>query len=282
MKIITKISESREEINIFRCVGKRIGFVPTMGYLHEGHLSLVKKCREENDIVVVSIFVNPTQFGAGEDFERYPKDMKNDTDMLQKAGVDFLFAPSAEEMYPTGSSTTISVSGVSDGLCGSSRPGHFDGVALVVTKLLNIIMPNKAYFGMKDYQQLQVIKRFVTDLNMNTKIIGMPIVREADGLAMSSRNVYLNSEERKSALCLSRSFALVHEAIEGGETEVSEVKHIVESFIKDHPHTRIDYAQFVDPETLKPVKDLSRDFLLALAVYVGKTRLIDNNLFKVM
>lgn len=282
MKIITKISESREEINIFRCVGKRIGFVPTMGYLHEGHLSLVKKCREENDIVVVSIFVNPTQFGAGEDFERYPKDMKKDAAMLLEAGADFLFTPSVEEIYPAGSSTTISVSGVSDGLCGSSRPGHFDGVALVVTKLLNIIMPHKAYFGMKDYQQLQVIKRLVADLNMNTKIIGMPIVREADGLAMSSRNVYLNSEERKAALCLSRSFALVYEAVEGGETEVSEVKHIVESFIKDHPHTRIDYVQFVDPETLKPVKDLSGDFLLALAVYVGKARLIDNNLFKVM
>jgi pantoate--beta-alanine ligase len=282
VKILTKISESRDEINVFRCVGKRIGFVPTMGYLHEGHLSLVKKCREENDIVVVSIFVNPTQFGAGEDFERYPKDLKKDAALLQGAGVDFLFTPSVEEMYPEGFSTAISVSGISDGLCGSSRPGHFDGVALVVTKLLNIIMPHKAYFGMKDYQQLQVIKRFVADLNMNTKIIGMPIIRETDGLALSSRNIYLNADERKSALCLSRSFALVYEALEGGETEVSEVKTIVENFIKDHPHTRIDYVQFVDPETLKPVKDLTKDFLLALAVYVGKARLIDNNIFKVM
>ena len=281
MKVFDKISDIKQEIKKLKQQGKSVGFVPTMSFLHEGHISLVKKSKAENDITVVSIFVNPTQFGAGEDFETYPKNMGKDSALLTEAGVDFLFTPTAAEMYPQGFATSVSVSGITEVLCGKSRHGHFDGVAQVVTKLLNIANPDRAYFGMKDYQQLMVIKRMVADMNMNVEIIGAPIVREADGLAKSSRNVYLQGEERKSALCLSRSFALVYEALEGGETNVSEIKNLITNFINDHSHTKIDYIEFVHPETLEPVEKLNEDFLLALAVYVGKARLIDNNIFKV-
>jgi pantoate--beta-alanine ligase len=281
LRIFDKIYDIKQEIKKAKSQQKTIGFVPTMGFLHEGHLSLVNKSKSENDITIVSIFVNPTQFGAGEDFETYPKDMEKDAALLRDAGVDFLFNPSASEMYPDGFATSVSVSNITEGLCGSSRHGHFDGVAQVVTKLLNIATADRAYFGMKDYQQLMVIKRLVADLNIDTEIIGAPIVRESDGLAKSSRNVYLQGEERKSALCLSRSFALVTESIMGGETNVAEVKSLLTNFIEDHPHTKIDYIEFVNPETLKPVQTLDEDFLLALAVYVGKARLIDNNIFKV-
>ncbi|WP_022850041.1 pantoate--beta-alanine ligase [Limisalsivibrio acetivorans] len=281
MKTVSKIEDIRKELNKARMDGLRIGFVPTMGFLHEGHLSLVRKCRDENDIVVVSIFVNPAQFGAGEDLDSYPSDIKRDTALLEAAGTNILFLPEREEIYPEGFSTNISVAGVSDGLCGRSRPGHFDGVCTVVTKLLNIVQPERAYFGEKDYQQLQVIKRLARDLNIPSEIIGGSIIREDDGLAMSSRNVYLTPEQRESALSLNRSFKVVQDALKEGVEDVSELRADVEEFINSHEYARIDYIEFVDPEFLRPVRKIEGDFLMALAVYVGKARLIDNNYFEV-
>lgn len=282
MKTLNSIAEYREAISTFRNEQKKVGFVPTMGFLHEGHLSLVRECKKENDVVVVSIFVNPTQFGEGEDFGSYPRSLDKDIKLLEAEGVDFLFAPSVGEMYEKGFSTKVSVGGLTEYLCGSSRPGHFDGVALVVTKLLNIIMPDTAYFGMKDYQQLQVIKRFVRDLNMPTNIKGMPIMRDKDGLALSSRNSYLTPSERESALCLNRSFNIVKESLENGEKDAKQIIKLVQNFITGFPYTKIDYIEIVDPETLAPLDRVDKDFLVALAVYVGKARLIDNNIFTVI
>ena len=282
MKTLNSIAEYRKAISTFRSEQKTVGFVPTMGFLHEGHLSLVRECKKENDVVVVSIFVNPTQFGEGEDFGSYPRSLDKDIKLLEAEGVDFLFAPSVGEMYEKGFSTKVSVGGLTEYLCGSSRPGHFDGVALVVTKLLNIIMPDTAYFGMKDYQQLQVIKRFVRDLNMPTNIKGMPIMRDKDGLALSSRNSYLTPSERESALCLNRSFNIVKESLENGEKDAKQIIKLVQNFITGFPYTKIDYIEIVDPETLAPLDRVDKDFLVALAVYVGKARLIDNNIFTVI
>lgn len=233
------------------------------------------------DVTVVSIFVNPAQFESGEDLDAYPRDFENDREMLNKAGADIIFYPSADEMYPEGCVTKVSLTGVTDILCGKSRPGHFDGVATVVTKLFNIIQPDKAYFGSKDYQRLQVIKRMVKDLNIDVEVIGMPIVREADGLAMSSRNVYLKPEERHSALSLSRSFEIIERFVDVGELNIDVMQLNVEEFIASHPHTEIDYVEIVDPDTVQRIDTVEGDFVLALAVKVGRARLIDNKYFKV-
>jgi pantoate--beta-alanine ligase len=281
MEIIKTVEELRNKIKSLKREYKTVGFVPTMGYLHEGHLTLIRTSVSENDITVASIFVNPKQFGPNEDFESYPKDFERDSKLLEENNTDILFLPSVEEMYPENYSTNVSVSGVSEGLCGAKREGHFDGVATVVTKLLNMVMPDRAYFGEKDYQQLQVIKRFVIDLYMVVDIKGVPIVREADGLAMSSRNVYLKEEERESALSLNRSFKIVQELIDNNEKDVEKIKQKVVEYIDSFPYTKIDYVEFVDPLMLKPIDKIENDFLMALAVFVGKARLIDNNIFEV-
>lgn len=281
MKIIRHIKELNDSLYDFRRQGASIGLVPTMGFLHEGHMSLVNKSVADNDVTVVSIFVNPIQFGPNEDLEKYPRDIERDESLLVKAGADYVFYPDVKEMYPEGFSTKITVSGVSCGLCGGSRPGHFDGVATVVTKLFNIVRPNNAYFGMKDYQQLAVIKRFVKDLNMDSfiNIIGMPIVRERDGLALSSRNVYLSEDDRKSAVSMHKSFGIIDELIRQGVRDKHEIINAVKAFIESYPGVKIDYAEIREPVTLEEKTFIDGDFMLMLAIFVGSTRLIDNRLF---
>ena len=282
MRVVKSVKEMQAISRSYCKTGKEVGFVPTMGYLHEGHLSLVRRAREKNDIVVVSIFVNPTQFGPNEDYEKYPRDEERDRKLLIEEGVDYLFIPSVSEMYPEGYSTYVEVLGLTEGLCGAKRPGHFRGVATVVTKLLNIVQPTRAYFGEKDYQQLQVIKRLVKDLNIPVEIVGCPIVREKDGLAMSSRNTYLSPEERESALSLYRGLKLAEELFERGERNPEVIKEKVREFILSHPHVKkVDYVEIVDPENLKPVKEVKEGDVIALAVFVGNTRLIDNHRFGV-
>jgi pantoate--beta-alanine ligase len=277
MKVVKNIKEMQSISESLRKTGKSIGFVPTMGYLHDGHMSLVERARKENDIVVMSIFVNPVQFAPGEDFERYPRDIERDKKIAREKGVDYLFVPEVSEMYPEGYSTYVEVEGITETLCGAKRPGHFRGVATVVTKLFNIIRPHRAYFGKKDFQQLKVIERLVKDLNFDIEIVGCPIVREKDGLAMSSRNVYLSPEERESALSLYRALKLAKELIEKGEKNPEVIKSKMEEFILSHPHVKaIDYIEIVDSETLKPVNEVKEGTLIALAVFVGNARLIDN------
>jgi len=277
MKIIKKIAEMQKIANDLRQQGKSIGFVPTMGYLHEGHLSLMKCARKENDVVVISIFVNPTQFVPGEDYERYPRDEEGDIKKAKEVGVDIVFIPDVKDMYPDGYSTYVEEKVLSAGLCGARRPGHFKGVTTIVAKLFNIVKPHRAYFGKKDYQQLRVIERMARDLNFDIEIIGCPIVREPDGLAMSSRNVYLSQEERKSALCLYKSLLLAQNMIKKGERNPTIIKKAMEEFILKHPHVKkIDYIEIVDRYTLQPVDKLTGNELIALAVFVGPARLIDN------
>lgn len=277
MKIIKKIAEMQKIANDLRQQGKSIGFVPTMGYLHEGHLSLVKCARKENDVVVISIFVNPIQFAPGEDYERYPRDEEGDIRKAKEAGVDIVFIPDVKDMYSDNYSTYVEEKVLSAGLCGARRPGHFKGVTTIVAKLFNIVKPHRAYFGKKDYQQLRVIERMARDLNFDIEIIGCPIVREPDGLAMSSRNVYLNQEERKSALCLYKSLLLAQNMIKKGERNPAIIKKAMEEFILKHPHVKkIDYIEIVDRYTLQPVDKLTGNELIALAVFVGPARLIDN------
>ncbi|MCD6363673.1 MAG: pantoate--beta-alanine ligase [Synergistetes bacterium] len=262
--------------NHFRENRYRVCLVPTMGYFHEAHLSLMRLGRKLCDKLVVSVFVNPIQFGPSEDFERYPRDLERDRKLAEKVGVDVLFAPSVDDMYPEGFQTYVEVKELSKPMCGASRPGHFRGVTTVVLKLFNIVKPHVAIFGLKDYQQYLIVKRMVKDLNLGIEIIGHPIVREPDGLAMSSRNVYLSPEERKSALCLYKSILKAKELVSQGIRSVSELKEEIVKLISSHPYTKIDYVEFRDPETLKPVEDVSGPTLLALAVYVGSARLIDN------
>ena len=276
METISSISRMREHSARLREKGKTIGFVPTMGFLHDGHISLVDRAREENDVLAVSIFVNPTQFGPGEDFEAYPRDMEKDSALCREAGTDILFAPSAEKMYPGSFRTTVSVSGLTKSLCGASRPGHFDGVCTVVAKLLNIVHPHRAYFGLKDYQQFKVICRMVGDLNMDSRMVGLPTVREPDGLAMSSRNSYLTEDERKSALVLSQSLGYAEKLVEEGVREASAIEERVREMIRSKPFTAIDYVSVVDAEELTPVSTIEKPALLALSVVVGRARLIDN------
>lgn len=282
MKLLKTPQEVKAYLRPLAQSGKTIGFVPTMGFLHEGHLSLVKKAKEENDIVVVSIFVNPTQFGPNEDFESYPRDLKKDCDLVEGAGCDLVFAPEPEDMYPQHYATYADVfGGLTDKLCGASRPGHFKGVATVVTKLFNIVMPTRAYFGQKDAQQVAVIERMTEDLNMDVEIVPCPIVREADGLAMSSRNTYLSEIERQEALVLSKSLSEAVHGISQGERRAEVLNEMMKQIITSVSSTTIDYIQIVNARTLEPVDVLAGDILIALAVKVGKTRLIDNTRLEV-
>lgn len=259
-----------------RRAGQSVGLVPTMGALHEGHLSLVRAARESSDIVAVSIFVNPTQFGPNEDLGKYPRSFERDCEMLAREGVDFVFAPSVEEMYPRGAETWVTVEGLSEKLDGKSRPGHFRGVTTVVSKLFHIVEPDRAFFGQKDAAQVAVIRRMVRDLNFSVEIVVCPIVREPDGLAMSSRNAYLNPEERKMALALHRSLQQVRKLVESGQRDAATLASAGREELSRESGVRLDYFEIVDPETLEPVPNTSQGSLVAVAAYVGATRLIDN------
>nr|WP_274600279.1 pantoate--beta-alanine ligase [Persephonella atlantica] len=275
--LIKKIEEMKQIVRRIKREGKTVGFVPTMGYLHEGHLSLIRCSKRENDITVVSVFVNPIQFGKNEDLDRYPRDLERDLKLCEREGVDYLFYPSVGEMYPEGYSTYVEVEGLTEELCGRYRPGHFKGVTTVVTKLFNIVNPDKAYFGKKDYQQLKVIQRMVKDLNMDVVVVGCPVVREEDGLAMSSRNKYLTGNERISALSLYRALMKAKELFENGERTPERIKEEMKKIILSYPEVReIQYIEIVDSESLKPVKKVKKGDTVALAVFVGNTRLIDN------
>lgn len=278
MRIVHTIRETREIIARARGEGKTVGLVPTMGYFHEGHLSLMRRARQDNGFVVVSLFVNPTQFGPSEDFREYPRDPDRDARVAEEVGVDLIFNPSVEEMYPDGYDTYVEVKKLTEGLCGASRPGHFRGVTTVVLKLLNITQPDRAYFGRKDYQQLKVIERMVAELNVPVEIVPMPTVREPDGLAMSSRNRHLSPEERKAALVLSGSLSYGQKLLDEGITSGEELQRRAEEFITREPLAQIDYVAVVDPESLDPVAEVRDEAVLALAVGIGKTRLIDNAL----
>ena len=276
MEIIQTVQDMQQWSDAARAAGQVIAFVPTMGFLHEGHLELMRAGIKHSDRLVISIFVNPTQFGPNEDLDQYPRDEEGDLEKADNVGVDIVFMPSVKEMYPEGSQTSVRVEKLPQHLCGLSRPGHFDGVTTVVAKLFHIVKPNIAVFGQKDYQQLAVISKMVMDLNMDIQIIGAPIYREPDGLAMSSRNSYLSQEERRSALCLKKSIDLALELFRGGEKMAKVVKNAVCSLIQGYPFTKIDYVNLCDPVTLDDVDTLSENTLLVLAVYVGRTRLIDN------
>ncbi len=276
MEIINKIKEMQGRADQARLERKKIGFVPTMGYLHEGHLSLIKIARDLCDLLVVSIFVNPSQFAPHEDFDAYPRNLDRDLEMSRKAGVDIIFSPEVNEMYPTGFQTYVSLEKIPMHLCGISRPIFFRGVATVVTKLFNIVKPHTAVFGKKDYQQLLVIRRMVSDLHMDIDIIGGETVREHDGLAMSSRNTYLTQNQRESALSLIKALRSAQSAVESGITDAARIISQTKEFISRHPETQIDYVAICDPETLQDIRVINQPALMALAVKVGSTRLIDN------
>lgn len=276
MEVITTIEEIRSKVKQWKKEGLRIGLVPTMGYLHEGHQSLIERAVSENDKVVVSDFVNPTQFGANEDLGSYPRDLERDCALCQKAGVDIVFHPKAEEMYASDNCTFVDMNQLTQVLCGKTRPIHFSGVCSVVTKLFHIVTPDRAYFGQKDAQQLAVIKRMVRDLNFDIEIVGCPIVREADGLARSSRNTYLNEAERKAALILNQSLTMGKEMLDSGEKDAEKIKQSMIEKIQTEPLAKIDYVELVDAKTLEPVEQIESEILAAMAVYIGKTRLIDN------
>jgi len=276
MKIINSPKKIQRYCNFLRIEGKTIGLVPTMGAFHEGHLSLMRQARLDNDVVVTSIFVNPTQFGPNEDYEAYPRDLKGDSELASDVGVDIIFAPTARDMYPKGYATFVNVERITEKMCGAKRPGHFRGVTTVVSKLFNMVNPHNAYFGQKDAQQCAVLKRMTGDLNFDIEIIIMPTIREADGLAMSSRNKYLDSEERQSALVLTRSLALARNLIENGETNASTIYQEMLSLINDEPLAKVDYISIVDSDDLEARENIKGSILIALAVYIGKTRLIDN------
>lgn len=281
MREIRDIKEMRSYSLKMKGRGKTIGFVPTMGYLHEGHLSLVEAARKKADIVVVSIFVNPIQFGPREDFSRYPRDLKRDKKLLKNFDIDVLFLPETSQMFPEGYKTYVEVEELSKKMCGRSRPTHFRGVTTVVAKLFYIVHPDYAFFGEKDFQQLVIIKRMVKDLNLPVEIISLPTVRDFDGLAMSSRNEYLNPKERKSATILYRALTLAKEEIERGERDPRRILLRLRSLIGCEPCVRIDYVVIVDPETLEEVKEIKGKVLIALAAYIGKARLIDNMVVEV-
>ena len=274
MQVTKTVEETRKQIKQWKKEGKTIGLVPTMGFLHEGHASLIRKCREQNDIVVVSDFVNPTQFGPNEDLEAYPRDFERDSKLCESLGADLIFAPSPEDMYHD-PHAFVSIDTLSETLCGKTRPIHFKGVCTVVTKLFHIVAPDRAYFGEKDAQQLAIIRKMVKDLNFDIEIVGCPIVREEDGLAKSSRNTYLNDKERQAALCLSRAVKAGKEVIYKG-ADAKEVLNPMKAIIEAEPLARIDYVMMVDALTMQPIEKADRDVLVAMAVYIGKTRLIDN------
>ncbi len=276
MEIIKSVSEMQQWVASVRDAAETISFVPTMGFLHQGHVSLLDEGRRRGDKLVLSIFVNPTQFGQGEDFEDYPRDLQQDSQLAEQAGVDVIFAPTAKQMYPNGYATYVDVEGITNTLCGASRPGHFRGVCTVVSKLFNIIQPQVAIFGQKDFQQLAVIQRMTQDLNLPVEILGLPIYREPDGLAMSSRNVYLTEEQRPQALVLSQSLARARELVAAGQKDVAEIISELKTKINQQPAARIDYVQICHQLTLKDQLEVDNDSVLLLAVYIGKTRLIDN------
>lgn len=277
--IIETVKELREYLAGQRAAGKTVGFVPTMGFLHEGHLSLIREAKAENDVVVVSDFVNPTQFGLNEDFESYPRNIERDTELALSAGADVIFYPSVSEMYPPESSTYVEVEGnITRVLCGASRPTHFRGVTTVVNKLFNIVEPNKAYFGQKDAQQVAVLTKMVKDLHMDIELIICPIVREPDGLAMSSRNTYLSAEERKQAVILNQALKKAKNAFANGEKDVVKLTGIITDKINEMPLAVIDYVSILDFPSLKPIITIEKDALAAVAVKFGKTRLIDNEI----
>jgi pantoate--beta-alanine ligase len=276
MKLVRTIEEMRAFREVMRRSGKRLGLVPTMGALHEGHLSLVRAAREKSDVVAVSIFVNPTQFGPNEDFAKYPRNLKNDCALIEREQVDVVFAPSVEAMYPAGAVTWVTVEGMSDRLCGRSRPGHFRGVTTVVSKLFHIIEPDAAFFGQKDAAQVAIIRRMVRDLNVPVSIEVCPIIRDPDGLALSSRNAYLNPEERKSALVLHRALQRAQKLFEGGERDSAKLIAAGEQEFAKEPAARLDYFDVVDPDSLESIRAIPKRALIAVAAYVGNTRLIDN------
>lgn len=277
MKVVSTIAEVREFVKAARKEGKTVGLVPTMGYLHEGHESLIKKSVADNDVTVVSIFVNPMQFGPKEDLASYPRDLEADTKLVTNAGADLIFHPEPEEMYKDGFCSFVDMTGLTNALCGLSRPIHFRGVCTVVNKLFMIVMPDRAYFGEKDAQQLAVIKRMVTDLNIDIEIIGCPIIREDDGLAKSSRNTYLSPETRKQAVILSKSIFLAKKMVEDGERDAETIKKAMRDLINTMPLADIDYVEVVDVNTMKSVDKLSGQILIAIAVNMaGEARLIDN------
>lgn len=278
MELVKSVKKMQEISTAARKQGDLIGLVPTMGYLHHGHASLMLEGRKRSDLLVASVFVNPTQFGIGEDFERYPKDLDRDSAIATDAGVDILFVPPTLEMYPSGYQTYVNVEKISLPLCGGSRPGHFRGVTTVVAKLFGIIQPDVALFGRKDYQQLAVIKQMTADLNFQVEIVGMPIVREPDGLAMSSRNAYLSSQERLEALCLKFAIDEVKGSYQQGITSSERLKNLALQVISKSPAAAIDYIELCDNSTLESVDTVDSNTLLALAVKIGKTRLIDNAL----
>jgi pantoate--beta-alanine ligase len=279
MKIIETVKEMQTFSESVRMEGKKIAFVPTMGYLHEGHLSLMREGRKRGDCLIISIYVNPTQFGPAEDLDKYPRDFERDESLARDVGVDVIFYPSNEEMYPEYYQTYVNVEEVTNNLCGLSRPGHFRGVTTVCAKLFNMTKPHVTVFGKKDFQQLVTIKRMVTDLNMDLEVVGLPTVREHDGLAMSSRNTYLKEDERASALSLSRSLKLAKDLYGAGERSAEEIISKMSAFIEGHPHTDIDYIKICDTITMKDVKTIERESVVALAVRVGLPRLIDNYVF---
>ena len=270
------VNAMRSLIGEWRKEGLTVGLVPTMGYLHEGHMSLINKAVEENDRVVVSIFVNPTQFGPGEDLESYPRDLERDVALCENAGTDIVFQPSVSEMYLDNFCTFVDVDVLTKGLCGKTRPTHSRGVCTVVSKLFNIVGPDRAYFGQKDAQQLAVIRRMVRDLNFNVQVVGCPIVREEDGLAKSSRNTYLNKEERAAAVVLHKGLTAAEELLESGEKDPEKIVKAVTDVIQQEPLAKIDYVELVNWDTLTPVYQVMGEVLVAVAVYIGKTRLIDN------
>jgi pantoate--beta-alanine ligase len=276
MEIVTSIDRMKVVVRTEKDKGRSIGLVPTMGFLHEGHLSLVRISKKEADVTVVSLFVNPTQFGPQEDLRSYPRDLERDASLLRAEGVDYLFAPEAEEMFPPEYRTFVEVEDFQDVLCGRSRPGHFRGVCTAVSKLFHIVEPAVAVFGRKDAQQALILNRMVRDLNLSVRLVVAPIVREADGLAMSSRNAYLNSGERRAALVLSRSLGEARILLDAGERRADRVLRVLRSMIEAEPAARVDYIEAVDPDTLAPAPVLSPGTLIALAVFIGRTRLIDN------
>lgn len=281
MKIITSISDMHKVSLVLKGEGGAIGFVPTMGALHKGHVTLIDKAKRENNKVVLSIFVNPIQFAPGEDYHSYPRDKERDEIMASRSGVDVLFLPSADEMYPDGYETFVNVEGITELLCGKFRHGHFKGVATVVLKLFNIVMPDRAYFGEKDYQQMLVIKRMVNDLNLNVDIVSMPTVREEDGLAMSSRNTYLDSRERVSAVSLYKAIKTSEDMVKNGERDTMKIINEMERIIRSETAAKIDYISICDPDTLKDIKTINGRALAALSVRIGNARLIDNCMLEV-
>lgn len=276
MKTIRTIDEMKAVVKGIKAQKKTVGLVPTMGYLHKGHLSLVKGSLNKADVTIVSVYINPTQFGPSEDFQEYPRDISRDAGLLRNLGVDYLFCPENEEMYPSNYFTFVEVHNLQDKLCGKSRPNHFRGVCTVVLKLFNIIQPDFAFFGQKDAQQVVILKKMIRDLNCRVKIIALPIVREHDGLALSSRNVYLNPEQRQAALCLYKSLRAAREMINSGERRSAPIVQKMKEIIRTEPEANIDYLEIVRSDSLETTDEIARDSLIALAVFVGKVRLIDN------